>query len=495
LDVRALLSVGTGATVAASFPRPDGPPAADRLLVKFQPNTTTATDDSLLAATGTSILSAFPDGLTVVETGLSIDPAQALQQFKSSPLVVYAEPDSTLKVADTADTLPTVAPSYPTNPAFGQQWGLNSPGNMDIDAPEAWSVTTGNPSTIVAVIDTGVDLTNPAFAGRLWVNPTASRPRATVFGWNFVSNNGNVQDKNGHGTHVSGILAATGNNGQNVVGVDWHAQIMPLKILDSTGSGSLDAAVSAVYFAADHGARVINASWGSSASDLALADAIRYADQKGVVFVNAAGNDGVNNDIVPTYPGSYRTPNTLVVAATDQNGGLAPFSNYGPQTVDLAAPGVAILSTYPRSLGGHATLSGTSMATPFVSGVVSLLAGLHPNWTAEQLVQRVLATTKPLPSLAGKMVTGGIVDAAQAVGVAGSGPYGDHYTGPPVVKTTTHPTLPPHKTAARSRHKPSRQIKPHSLGARDSLDPVYVVPRMALNHKLTIGCQLIKGLT
>jgi subtilisin family serine protease len=338
---------------------------------------------------------------------------------------------------------------------------LNTPDNVDIDAPEAWAVTTGSSSTIVAVLDTGVDLTNPAFAGRLWVNPAASKPHSAVFGWNFVSNNGNVQDNNGHGTHVTGVLAATGNDGQGVVGVNWHAEIMPLKILDSTGSGTLSAAVSAVYFAANHGARVINASWGSSSPDPALADAIRYADQKGVVFVNAAGNDGVNNDVVPTYPAAYHTPNMLVVAAIDQSGQLASFSNFGPQTVDLAAPGVDILSTYPRKFGSYAYLSGTSMATPFVSGVVSLLASLHPDWTAEQLVQRVVATTKPLPGLAGRSVSGGMVDAAQAIGVAGSGPNGDHYTGPPpVVKTTANP----HPTSGTTSHRtPRKPIKRHSI--------------------------------
>jgi subtilisin family serine protease len=373
---------------------------------------------------------------------------------------------------------------------------LNSPGNVDIDAPEAWSVTTGSPSTIVAVIDTGVDLTNPQLVSRLWVNAAASKPHNTVFGWNFVSNNGNVQDVNGHGTHVTGILAATGNNGQGVAGVDWHSQIMPLKILDSTGSGSLDAAVSAVYFAAQHGARVINASWGSAAPDPALGDAIRYADQRGVVFVNAAGNDSANNDIVPTYPAAYRTPNMLVVTAVDQAGNLASFSNYGSQTVDLAAPGVDILSTYPKRLGGYATLSGTSMSTPFVTGVVSLLAGLHPTWTAEQLVQRVLATTKPLAGLAGKTVTSGIVDAAQAVGVAGSGPNGDHYPGPPISKTSVTHSGPVHKTRTRTSHKaPHGHIKNRSLGAHDRFDVLSRLPRYALNQTHRKTSSLLKSET
>ena len=314
VEPRTLLSLSV---LEALVPPPDSLPPVDRLLVKFEPGTPSSAESAILAGAGTSILSEVPDGPIIVETVQGVDPAFALTELQASPLIAYAERDSIITLADTATVLPAVNPIYPANSSFGQQWGLNTPSNIDIDAPEAWAVTTGSPSTIVAVLDTGVDLANPDLVSRLWVNPTASRFRAPVYGWNFLNNNGNVQDANGHGTHVTGIVAATGNSGSSVVGVDWHAQIMPLRILDATGSGSLDAAVSAVYFAVHHGARVINASWGSSIPDPALADAIRYADSKGVVFVNAAGNDGLNNDTVPTYPAAYHTPNMLVVAAVD----------------------------------------------------------------------------------------------------------------------------------------------------------------------------------
>jgi thermitase len=299
---------------------------------------------------------------------------------------------------------------------------LNNPDNVDIDAPAAWSVTTGTPATIVAVLDTGIDLSNPEFAGRIWVNPNGGSGAdgyvGDVNGWNFVNNTGNVWDDNGHGTHVTGILAAAGNNGYGVVGVDWNATIMPVKILDNSGGGTTDAAVNGIYFAVEHGARVINASWGGGPSSQALADAINYAGNYGVVFVTAAGNglppyySGRNNDKVASYPADYRLPNEIAVAAIDQSGNLASFSNFGAHTVDLAAPGVNILSTVP---GGFAYYSGTSMATPYVAGVVALLVGLRPEFTAAQLVQRILATTKPLPSLAGKTITGGMVDAASAI--------------------------------------------------------------------------------
>lgn len=328
--------------------------------------------------------------------------------------------------------LPVVGPSYPTDPQFAQEWGLNSGIDVDIDAPEAWTVTTGAASTIVAIIDSGIDLKSPEFAGRLWLNPAASRPGRPVFGWNFVAGNGNVQDDYGHGTHVAGIFGAAANNGKGIVGVDWNARIMPLKVLNARGAGAPDDVAAAIRFAADHGARVINASWSTTEPIPGVSEAIAYAGSKGAVFVVSAGNDAMNLDARPSYPAAYHLPNVIVVAAVDPRGNLADFSNHGASAVDVAAPGVDVYATY-ASRTGYATLSGTSMAAPYVSGVVSLLVGLHPEWSAEQLVQRVLATVKPLPGLEGKTATGGIVSAAAAVGVAGSGLDGNRYAGPPPI--------------------------------------------------------------
>ena len=187
---------------------------------------------------------------------------------------------------------------------------------------------------------------------------------------------------------------------------------MPLKFIGADGNGSVDDAIRAIYYAVDHGARVINASWGGSRHIQALTDAISYANSRSVVFVTAAGNEGVNNGLKRSYPANDRLPNAISVAAVDSLGKLAGFSNFGATTVDLAAPGVNVRSTVP---GGYATYSGTSMAAPYVSGVASLVVGLHPDWTASQIVQRVLASAKPLAGLQGKVITGGIVDAANAV--------------------------------------------------------------------------------
>jgi subtilisin family serine protease len=245
-----------------------------------------------------------------------------------------------------------------------------------------------------------------------------------------------VNDDHGHGTHVSGIIAAAGNNGNGIAGLNWNARIMPLKVLDAHGDGSTDKAVSAVYFAVDNGAKVINASWGGDTFSQAMLDALTYANAKGVVFVTAAGNEGANNDASKSYPASYRLPNVLSVASVDRGGQLAFDSNIGATTVDLAAPGVDIVSTVP---GGFATYSGTSMATAFVSGTVSLLAGLRPYLNASQLVNRVRTAVKPLPSLSGKTVSGGVVDPYQVIKSETPTPVAPVVTPPPSRPPTLNP--------------------------------------------------------
>jgi subtilisin family serine protease len=364
----------------------------------------------------------------------------------------------------------------PNDPMFKSQWGLKDSSNTSIDAPQAWARTTGSSTTIVAVLDTGIDLANPEFAGRLWTNPDSSGSDGypgDVHGWNFLSNTADIQDDNGHGTHVAGILAATGDNGIGVAGVDWNAQIMPLKVLDSSGTGTDAAIVGAINFAVHHGARVINASWGGGPPSPAVASAISYAGSQGVVFVTAAGNSGTNDDVTPFYPASYRLPNEIAVAAINQVGGLASFSNFGAKTVALAAPGVNIVSTVP---GGYAYESGTSMATPYVSGVVALVASLYPSDTAAQLVQQVLSTTKPLASLAGKTSTGGMVDAARAVGItrsASTSALRIHSAGSPVHASSAPVT--PTPAPATLRHH--RAVPQHAARVAVAFPPTPATPR------------------
>jgi thermitase len=387
LEVRALLSASP----------------ADEIFVKFA-----ATDPARTQAAVTT----YPSGDELLSLGSGVTPSTAIGRLQGETGVVYATPDSIIHTEST--------PFYPDDPDLSQDWGLNQANNVDIDAPEAYGVTLGSAAVIVAVIDTGIDLNDPDFAGKIWTNPgndAASGYPDDVHGWNFVSDDNDVQDDNGHGTHVSAVIAAQGNNDYGIVGVAPGVQVMPLKFLDENGNGSTDNAVSAIYYAVEHGARVINASWGGVEAYGPLDDAIAYANAHNTVFVTAAGNDGTDNDVVPSYPASYAQPNELSVAAIDQNGALASFSNYGPGTVNLAAPGVDIVSEVPTSIdpSGLETLSGTSMSTAYVSGVAALVATVDPTFSAAQIVQRIDSTVKILPSLEGTTISGGMVDAYNAV--------------------------------------------------------------------------------
>lgn len=387
-------------------------------MVRFDAGAGQAQAQSALDAVGGRVVTAYPDGPSVVALAPWADVDAALAVLRADASVSYAEPDSIIRAA---------AEVVPNDPRYGGQWGPAM-----VDAPRAWSISTGSASTIVAVLDSGLDTSSGEFAGRLWVNAAASTARRTIYGWNFVNDNGNIQDTYGHGTHVTGILAAKGNNGTGVAGLNWDTRIMPLKVLDGSGNGSTDRAVDAIYFAANNGARVINASWGGDVWNASMRDALNYANGKGVVFVTAAGNDGSNNDVTTTYPASYRTANELVVAAVDRFGNLASYSNYGATTVDLAAPGTDVLSTVP---GGYANYTGTSMATPFVSATVALLAARYPSMSAAQLVDRVKATVKPMPGLVGRTITGGVVDAYYAL--LGTTDGGPPTTGNPIGPTAS----------------------------------------------------------
>lgn len=318
----------------------------------------------------------------------------------------------------------------PNDASFSQLWGFNNIGqtggtpNADIDAPEAWDITTGSANTLVAVIDTGVDYTHPDLIDNIWTNPGEIPGNGIdddlngyiddVHGYDFANNDGDPMDDFGHGTHVSGTIAAAGNNGIGVAGVNWQAQIMAVKFLDATGSGTTAAAVEAVLYATNMGAKVSNNSWGGGGFSQALLDAINAANTSGALFVAAAGNSSSNNDALPQYPASYDAPNIISVAATDHNDLLAFFSNYGATTVDLGAPGVSIYSTVPAigdpccsNTTGYMYLDGTSMATPHVTGAAALLMSYFPTDTNLQVKQRILGSVQPIAALSGKTLTGG----------------------------------------------------------------------------------------
>ena len=293
----------------------------------------------------------------------------------------------------------------------------------------AWGATTGSRAVIAAVVDSGIDLTHPDLAANIWTNPREIPDNgldddANGFvddsrGWNFIDGTKSVQDVYGHGTHVSGIIGAVGNNGRGIAGLNWQVTIMPLKILNDRGVGTVGAAIAAINYATlmrrDFEANIVvsNNSWGATAGfSQVLQDAIKLLGETGPLFIAAAGNNAGNNDVTPRYPSSYELPNVIAVAATDSADALASFSNYGATSVDLGAPGVSIYSTFPGN--NYGSMSGTSMAAPQVAGAVALLTAAKPGLTPIEARAAILGSVESVPGLAGKTVTGGRlnVDAA-----------------------------------------------------------------------------------
>jgi len=226
-------------------------------------------------------------------------------------------------------------------------------------------------------------------------------------------------DDNGHGTHCAGIIGAEGNNNFGIAGINWNVQIMPLKFLGAGGSGTTKDAIEAINYVIDRkqkgvNVRIISASWGSTQRSKALSDAIKRAGDEGILFVAAAGNNGDDSDKRPHFPAGYDLPNMVSVAALDRNDRLASFSNYGAKSVHVAAPGKEILSTWLN--GEFYVASGTSMATPEVSGVAALILATDPNMSVKELRTRLFNSVDKLDSLKGKVSTGGRINAAKAVG-------------------------------------------------------------------------------
>lgn len=350
--------------------------------------------------------------------------AQALSTSSTDEFVPFDENDDTCARLIAAG-YESCSPNFelrisatPNDSGYNGLWGMR--GTFGVDAPSAWDVTTGSEEVVVAVIDTGVDYTHPDLAANMWVN-SAEIPNNNVdddgngikddiHGAKFVSSpNGNPMDDNSHGSHVAGTIGAVGNNALGVVGVNWRVKIMALKFLSSSGSGTLSGAIQAINYVVlmkNRGVnvRVVNNSWGGGSYSQALHDAIARANDAGIVFTAAAGNESNDNDQSPAYPASYDVPNVVSVAAIDSDGNIAGFSNYGAASVDIAAPGVDILSTTPGAT--YATYSGTSMATPHVSGALALLFAADPSLSAGQAITRLYEAGVSLGTLNGVVRTG-----------------------------------------------------------------------------------------
>lgn len=358
-----------------------------------------------------------------------------INRLRDLPGIAYAEPNYVLSMAE---------PTIPNDSQFDELWGLHNTGqtgglaDADIDAPEAWSITTGSHEIVVGVIDTGVDYSHPDLVSNMWTNPGEIPDDGIdndgngyvddVYGWDFVNDDNDPYDDNGHGTHCAGTIAAEGDNATGVTGVNWNAQIMALKFLNSGGNGTTADAIEAVNYATmmnrDFGVniRLTSSSWGGGAYSEALEDAIRASGDADMLFVAAAGNNNADNDASPYYPATYPLDNVISVAATDHNDAKASFSSYGATTVDLAAPGVGIYSTQPG--GGYAYKDGTSMATPHAAGVAALAWSAATDASADFIKQAMLSGVDPVPAMDGITVTGGRLNAyntLQHVGMAVSG--------------------------------------------------------------------------
>lgn len=317
----------------------------------------------------------------------------------------------------------------PNDPRFSDQYGLSTA--VGTSAVDAWNVSIGSASALVAVVDSGIDYGHDDLQASIWKNP-GEVPYNGVdddgnglvddyYGYDFANNDGEPLDDNGHGTHVAGTIAAAGNNAIGGIGVAWGSQVIAIKCLDGAGSGYNSDLVRAIDYAVtlkDQGYPIvaINMSLGGEYTN-SLYRAISRASERGILLVAAAGNDTSNNDRSPTYPASFDLPNIISVAATNSNGTLADYSNYGRTSVDIGAPGSAILSTEPR-IGGvsqYGYESGTSMAAPHISGVAALIAAANPLATSTLIRSIMISTAKAVPSLSRKTVSGGIVDAYAAV--------------------------------------------------------------------------------
>ncbi len=387
----------------------------DQILVGFRPEVKTSSRQSLHANLGGVRLHAYRRiPVEVVQLPQGSDLESLIAAYEARPEVAYAEPNYEWR-----------AISVPDDPRFEGLWGLQNTGqtggteDADIDAPEAWDITTGSREVIVAVIDTGIDYNHPDLAGNMWVNPSPAF--GDIHGARWTSGNGTVtsgdpMDGHGHGTHCAGTIGAVGDNGIGVAGINWNVRLMALKFLSDSGSGSSADAVSAIEYAIEKGAYLSSNSWGGGGYSQALKDMIDAAGRANQLFIAAAGNSGSNNDTLPHYPSSYTSENIVAVASCDHNDQRSSFSCYGSTSVDLAAPGSSILSTWKD--GGYNTISGTSMATPHVAGVAALILSLNPGFSQQEVKGCLLEGVDPQPAWTGRTVTEGRLNAAASLELA-----------------------------------------------------------------------------
>jgi subtilisin family serine protease len=407
------------------------------VLVKFKSGTTREMLSMLSSRLNDRIEDQIENapGWTAVDDLDDAPVAEILKQYRELSEVEYAEEIYEIKIPDSieeTDQYSVKVKIRPTDPQFGDQWALLNEGQRggkegaDIGATTAWTMTTGSEDVVVAVLDSGVDYTHEDLVPNMWTRPANIAPYQDselgvvddVNGFNAIDNAADPMDDNGHGTHCAGIIGAEGGNDLGIAGVNWKVRIMPLKFMNAGGFGTTKDAIEAINYVIERkkagvNVRIISASWGSTQKSRALEEVIRTAYENDILFVAAAGNSSVNNDRSPHYPSSYNVPNVVSVAALDRHDQLASFSNYGVKSVAVAAPGVDILSTW---LGNaYEERSGTSMATPVVSGVAALIVAQQPRISVDDLRKKIVAASDPIVALKGKVGSGGRVSATKAL--------------------------------------------------------------------------------
>lgn len=418
IGVLVTLSFISAPTVADTFPAVPG-----QYVVKLHNQKNSSHLSSVGMALGGKIKSTInkSEGLYVVERPVVETSEAALQSLNSSGLVEYAEPNFIYRVVGRSN-------HTPNDSEFSKLWGLSNVGQVaegdgggiqgkagiDIDALKAWQIETGSKNVLVAVIDTGVNYSHPDLIDNTYTNTAEANGQPGVdddnnncvddiHGCDFAGKDGDPMDVYGHGTHVSGTIGASGDNANGVVGVAWNVTILPVRFLGDDGSGTLEDAIKSIDYATAMGAKIMSNSWGGGGYSKALEESIMRARDAGILFVAAAGNSSNDNDSKAEYPCGYDVDNVISVAAVDPRGALADFSNYGKTSVDVAAPGVNIFS---YTMKGLESWSGTSMATPHVSGIAALLWSQDPTQSFVTIKERILNSARPLPLLRNRVAHG-----------------------------------------------------------------------------------------
>ena len=443
--MRALIIASILATVTVWAGSIDGNEFVDgQVIIKFKDHVIRQSAD----LPGVEDEAILVQNLDVAGAGLyavqDVDLPRLLARLNADPRIAYAEPNWIYRVdpivSDDPVHIEGRAEANPNDPMYNDLYGMKNTGQTggkagaDIKAYKAWEQSTGSRNVLVAIIDTGVDYTHEDLTDNIWTNPGESGNDASGkdkrtngvdddgngfiddwHGWDFANKDNDPKDDHSHGTHCAGTIGGVGDNGKGVVGVNWKVGILPIKFLKGNGSGTLADAVLSIDYATKMKAHLMSNSWGGGGFTKTMEDSIIAASKAGILFVAAAGNNSSDNDKKPHYPSSYETENVLAVAAVDHNAGIASFSCYGLTSVDVGAPGVDILSSVTGNT--YKKFSGTSMATPHVAGAAALIWSVLPQLSHLDVKARLMNTAVGISALAGKTVTGGMIDVASAMEV------------------------------------------------------------------------------